>query len=231
MSMADWGWMNYLRLVIYARAERELGSNQFQERWESALVATAGEWNAMLELANLAEQWGWKDQATKTLWMIARQPQGQRIALKRLYRMYSDQRITRELYKVAKRILEIDPKDLVAVNNVASLGLLLDEDGEEAAKLAADVYQKAPSIAAFQTTYAFALIKARQPQKALQILKAASADAANDPSIGLYYGLTLAADGQNVAARPYLETALHSDRLFPEEISLVQALTSENEPQ
>jgi Flp pilus assembly protein TadD len=232
MSMADWGWMNYLRLVIYARAERELGSNRFQQRWESALVATAGEWNAMLELANLAEQWGWKDQAAQTLWMIARQPQGQRIALKRLYRMYSDQRNTRELYKVAKRILEIDPQDLVAVNNVASLGLLLDEDRDTTAKLAADVYQKAPSIAAFQTTYAFALIKAGQRQHALQILQKMSADETTEPTIGLYYGLTLAANGQNGAARPYLESALHSDHLFPEETSLVQkALTSENETQ
>jgi tetratricopeptide (TPR) repeat protein len=219
---ADWGWMNYLRLAVYARVERELGTSRFPERWESALVATGGEWNAMMELANLAERWGWKDQAAQAYWIIARQPQGQRIALKRLYRMYSDERNTRELYKVAKRILEIDPQDLVAVNNVASLGLLLDEDRDIAAKLAEDVYQKAPSIAAFQTTYAFALVKARQPQKALQILKAASADAANDPSIGLYYGLTLAADGKDGAARPYLQTALQSNHLFPEEITLAQ---------
>jgi tetratricopeptide (TPR) repeat protein len=222
ITTADWGWMNYLRLAIYARVERELGIGQIQERWESALVATAGEWNAMTELANLAEHWGWKDQAAQAFWIIARQPQGQRIALKRLYRMYSDERNAHELYKVAKRILEIDPQDLVAVNNVASLGLLLDEDRDRAAKLAEDVYEKAPSIAAFRTTYAFALIKSRQPEKALQILQGFSADAANDPSIGLYYGLILAANDQNDAARPYLETALHSDRLFPEEASLGQ---------
>jgi Tfp pilus assembly protein PilF len=222
VAAADWGWMNYLRLAIYARVEQQMGIGQIQGRWESALVATGGEWNAMMELANLADRWGWKDRAAQAFWIIARQPQGQRIALKRLYRMYSDQRNARELYKVAKRILEIDPQDLVAVNNVASLGLLLDEDRDTAAKLAENVYQKAPSIAAFQTTYAFALIKARQPQKALQILQAASTDAANDPSIGLYYGLTLAADGQDGAARPYLEIALHSDHLFPEEIALAQ---------
>jgi hypothetical protein len=219
---ADWGWMNYLRLAVYARVERELGIGQIAERWESALVATGGEWNAMMELAELAARWGWKDQAAQAYWIIARQPQGQRIALKRLYRMYSDERNTRELYKVAKRILETDPQDLVAVNNVASLGLLLDEDKDQAAKLAEDVYEKAPTIAAFRTTYAFALIKARQPQLALQILQGDSSDAANDPSLGLYYGLTLAADGQNGAARPYLESALHSDRLFPEEITLAQ---------
>jgi tetratricopeptide repeat protein len=219
---ADWGWMNYLRLAIYARVEQQMGIGKMQERWESALVATGGEWNAMMELANLAERWGWKDQAAQAFWIIARQPQGQRIALKRLYRMYSDQRNTHELYKVAQRILEIDPQDLVAVNNVASLDLLLDEDRDTAVKLAEDVYQKAPSIAAFQTTYAFALIKSHQPDKALQVLQPVAADAANDPTIGLYYGLILAANGHNDAAKPYLETALHSGRLFPEEVTLAR---------
>jgi Flp pilus assembly protein TadD len=219
---ADWGWMSYLRLAIYAGVERELGAGGFQERWESALVATGGEWNAMMELANLAERWGWKDQAARAWWIIARQPQGQRIALKRLYRMYLDERDARSLYKVAKRIREIDPQDLVAVNNEASLGLLLDEDGAQPGQLAEDVYKKSPSIAAFSATYAFALTKAHEPQKALQILQKFSADAANDPAIGLYYGLILAADGQNSAARPYLETALRSNRLFPEEVSLAQ---------
>ena len=53
-----------------------------------------------------------------------------------------------EVYKVAKRILEVDPRDLVAVNNVASLGLLLDQDSDQAAKLAENVYHQAPSIPA-----------------------------------------------------------------------------------
>jgi Flp pilus assembly protein TadD len=77
-------------------------------------------------------------------------------------------------------------------------------------------------MAAFRTTYAFALIEAGRPQKALQILQSISVDASNDPSVGLYYGLTLAANGQNSAAERYLETALQSDRLFPEEASLAQ---------
>jgi tetratricopeptide (TPR) repeat protein len=218
----DWGWMNYLRLAIYARVERELGSSDFRERWESALVATAGEWNAILQLANIAEQWGWKEQAVQAFWIIARQSQGQRIALKRLYQIYAGERNTPELYKVAKRILEVDPRDLVAVNNVASLGLLLDQDRDQAAKLAEDVYHKDPSIPAFSATYAFALVRNRQPEKALQILKGLSVQAAGDPAIGLYYGLALAANGQVDVAKPYLQTALRSNHLFPEEETLAR---------
>jgi hypothetical protein len=64
----------------------------------------------------------------QTYWLITRQSQGQRVALKRLYQIYLDERNTRELYRVAECVLEIDPADLIALNNVAALGLLLDED-------------------------------------------------------------------------------------------------------
>jgi predicted Zn-dependent protease len=222
IATEDWGGMNYLRLAIYARVERELGSSEFRERWESALVATAGEWSAVLGLANIAEQWGWKEQAVQAFWIITRQSQGQRVALKRLYQIYAGERNTPELYKVAKRILEVDPRDLVAVNNVASLGLLLDQDIDQAAKLAEDVYHKAPSIPAFSATYAFALLRNRQPEKALQILKGLSVQAAGDRAIGLYYGLALAANGQGDVAKPYLQTALGSNHLFPEEETLAR---------
>jgi tetratricopeptide (TPR) repeat protein len=222
IATEDWDGMNYLRLAIYARVERELGSSGFPERWESALVATAGEWNAILQLANIAEQWGWKEQAVQAFWIVARQSQGQRIALKRLYQICAGERNTPELYEVAKRILEVDPRDLVAVNNAASLGLLLDQDRDQAAKLAEDVYHKAPSIPAFSATYAFALLRNRQPEKALQILKGLSNQATSDPAIGLYYGLALAANGQVDVAKPYLQTALRSNHLFPEEETLAR---------
>jgi Flp pilus assembly protein TadD len=222
IATADWGGMNYLRLALCARVDRELGSGQFKERWESALVATAGEWNALMELANLAERWCWSDQAVQTFWIIARQSQGQRSALKHLYRIYSDKRDTRELYKIAKRILEVEPGDLIAVNNVASLGLLLDQDTSQKTKLAEDLYSKASSNPAFKTTYAFALLKTQRTDEAMQIIQGLPQEATNDPSIGLYYGLVLAADGKREAAKPYLTAALQRGRLFPEEESLAR---------
>ena len=222
VAAADWGQMNYLRLAIYSRAERELSNGQFQERWESALVATAGEWNALLELANLAERWDWEDQAVQVFWIIARQSQGQNIALRRLYKFYSDQRNTRELYKVAKRILEVNPNDLIAMNNVAALGLLLGEDRDQALKLAEEVYSKAPSIPAFAATYAFAMLKAGQSNRAFEIIKDLPSKTLEDPSIALYYALVLAAHGQSNGAELYLENALRNGHLFPEEESLAR---------
>jgi tetratricopeptide (TPR) repeat protein len=223
---ADWGGMNYLRLAIHARAKREVGFAEWKEQWESAVIATAGDWNALMELARLAERWDWNEEAAQTFWLIARKPQGQRVALKQLYRIYSNRRDTRELYKVAKRILQIDPGDLVAVNNVAALGLLLDQDAGEDTRLAEGLHAKASSVPAFETTYAFALLKSQQASEALQIVQKLPREATEDPSIGLYYGLVLAGNGKGEAAKPYLAAALRSDRLFPEEESLARNAVS-----
>jgi len=202
--------------------ERELGFAQSKDRWDSAIVATAGDWNALMELAGLAERWGWNDEAAQAFWLITRKSQGQRIALKQLYRIYSTRRDTHELYKVAKRILEVNPRDLVAVNNVASLGLLLDQDTAGDTRLAEDLYAKASSIPAFETTYALALLKTQRTGEALQIVQKLPHEATADPSISLYYGLVLAANGKGEDAKPYLVAALRSGQLFPEEESLAR---------
>ena len=161
---ADWGWMNYLRLAIYARAKQALGDSDFRQSWDSAITATVGDWGALTSLASLAESWGWNQQAVETLWLIARQPEGQRAALQKLYTIYESERNLSELYKVAKRYWEVYPKDPVAMNNVASLGLLLGQDADRASKLAEEVYSEKPTVSAFAATYAFSLMRAHEPQ-------------------------------------------------------------------
>jgi predicted Zn-dependent protease len=108
------------------------------------------------------------------------------------------------------------------LNNVASLGLLLDQDADRETKLAEDLYSKAPSVPAFETTYAFALLKTQRTGQALQILEKLPPKATDDPSIGLYYGLILAANGKGDAAKPYLLIALRSGHLFPKEETLAR---------
>jgi Flp pilus assembly protein TadD len=88
------------------------------------------------------------------------------------------------------------PKDPIARNNLASLGVLLGEDTGQASKLAEEVYSEEPSVSAFAATYAFSLMRAHQPEKALQVLQKLPQTAMADASIGLCYGLALAATGQ-----------------------------------
>jgi Flp pilus assembly protein TadD len=199
VAAADWGWMNYRRLAIYARAKQALGDSDFRQSWDSAITATAGDWSALISLANLAQGWGWHQQVVETLWLIARQPQGQRAALQKLYTIYEGERNLTELYKVAKRYWEVYPKDPIAMNNVASLGLLLGKDADQASKLAEEVYSEEPTVNAFAATYVFSLMRAHQEQEALKVLEKLPAVAMADPSIGLCYGLALAATGQKDA--------------------------------
>jgi tetratricopeptide (TPR) repeat protein len=214
VSGTDWGWMNYFRLALYARAEQALGESGLQERWESAIVATGGDWGALITLARLAQSWGWRQQAEETLWLIARQPEGQRSALQALYAQYDG------LYKVAKRYWEVYPEDPIAANNVASLGLLLGQDTDRAIKLAEKAYAAKPTTSEIAATYAFAMLRQDQPEKAVQALEKLPQTAISDPSIGLYYGLALVASGRREAAKSYLESALRSGRLFPAEQAL-----------
>jgi hypothetical protein len=80
------------------------------------------------------------------------------------------------------------PKDPIAHNNLASLGLLLGEDTGQASKLAEEVYSEEPSVSAFAATYAFSLMRAHQPEKALQVLQKLPQTAMADASIGLSDG-------------------------------------------
>jgi hypothetical protein len=82
------------------------------------------------------------------------------------------------------------------------------------------VYSEEPSVSAFAATYAFSLMRAHQPEKALQVLQKLPQTAMADASIGLCYGLALAATGQKEVGKNYLESALNSGRLFPEEQAL-----------
>ena len=79
-----------------------------------------------------------------------------------------------------------------------------------------------PTVSAFAATYAFSLMRGHHAQEALKVLEKLPPAAMTDPSIGLCYGLALAATGQGQkdAGKSYLDTALRSGRLFPQEEAL-----------
>ena len=70
-------------------------------------------------------------------------------------------------FGVAKRALESNPADLVAANNCASLGLLLNGDSA-ARRLATKRHSENPDNVAFSSTYAFALFTEGKTSEALR---------------------------------------------------------------
>ncbi len=224
---ADWGELDFLRLAIEARAVDQVMPGEhdrnFTARWERALNTTRGDPNALSMLARLVGGWGWKTEEAQTWWRVAVGRVGQRPALQALFRIYMAEKNARELYRVARRIHELEPASPAAKNNVAMFALLLGQDLPEAHQFAAELHAAFPSEPIFASTYAFSLLKQGQPAEALKIMEALPVDASTD----LYRGATLAAAGRREEAAPILRRALESPKLFPEERALgEQALKS-----
>jgi predicted Zn-dependent protease len=223
---SDWGDMDFLRIAFHARVLYETSDHvrraEFRTMWERATNATKGNTNALSMLARLVTGWGWKDEAAQLWWIIARNSTGQRPALKMLYAMYAGDKNTRELYRVARRVLEVEPGNPVARNNVATLALTLGEDEPEAHRLAAENYRLTPTQPVIASTYAFSLHKQKRTAEAVAILKRLPPAALADPSIAACYGLLLAENGEATAARPFLKAAERQKaQLFPEEAAMV----------
>ena len=159
----DWEDLEFLRCAIHARLLSETSPRQrgaeFTAMWERAMNATQGNPNSLAMLARLVSGWGWKEEATQVWWLAARPGPAQRAALKALYGIHAADRNTRELYRVARRVYEMEPANPVAKNNVASLALLLGEDEPEAHRLAAETYKLTPAQPVIASTYAMSLHK------------------------------------------------------------------------
>jgi tetratricopeptide (TPR) repeat protein len=135
LNRTDWDVYQFLKLALEARILREKGDANVADKWESALVATRGDASALTMLARLADTWRWDAEAEQIWWLIAKRPEGQRLALKALYGRYSRARRADDLRRVVNRIFEVEPLNPIAKNNVASLGLLLDSDVQSSVEL------------------------------------------------------------------------------------------------
>jgi tetratricopeptide (TPR) repeat protein len=226
LMKTEWGDLEFLRKAFHARQQYETQgqrrTGEFKPRWERALVDTAGNPASLAMLARLVQGWGWQDEAAQAWWLLAARNAGQRTALKALYRIHAEAKNTRELHRVALRILEVEPDNPIAKNNAASLSLLLDLDLDRAHQLADEVLESNPNVPAFVATKAFSLLKRQRAQEAAALLGKLPESAFTNPSTAACRGLVLAAVGENEKARPFLERAMKSDALFPEERNLVE---------
>lgn len=220
----DWEDLEFLRCAINARLMRETSSRaaDFTAMWERAMNATNGNPNSLAMLARLVNGWGWKEEAVQVWWLAARPGPAQRAALKALYGIHAADRNTRELYRVARRVYEMEPANPVAKNNVASLALLLGEDEPEAHRFAAEIYKLTPAQPIIASTYAMSLHKQNRDSEAIAILRPLPQTALAVPSIAALYGFLLAQNGEAKTARAFLEAAdRQKDQLFPEEAAMV----------
>jgi hypothetical protein len=194
-----------------------------QTAWRAALAATRSRPDRLAPIAQLAEGWGYTAEAEDAWWIIANGSQNAKAALNALQRLYKSKQDSHGLLRVAKRALELNPADLVAANNCASLGLLLNGDSS-ARRLAAKLHLEYPASTIFSATYAFALHLEGKNGAALKVMDALQEAQLRHPAIAAYYVVMLVENGNMERAQAFLSAA-NQAALLPEEQKLFTAAT------
>ena len=224
----DWGEEEFLRLAVVSHALHRLtpgdrASMESQTAWAAALKATKNQPERLAAIAQLAEGWDYAEEAAEAWWIIANGNENAREALTALQRLYKAKQNSHGLLRVAKRALELNPGDLVAANNYASLGLLLTSDNA-ARRLATKLHRENPANAVFSSTYAFALFTEGKTSEALREMETLKDGQLRHPVIAAYYFVMLVENGKMERAHSFLSAA-NKAQLLPEEQELLTAAT------
>ncbi|HWY50578.1 MAG TPA: hypothetical protein VNW72_03765 [Chthoniobacterales bacterium] len=219
-TKAQWNRFDFLRHAYLSRALREQGKAAAAEReWATATKQASEQSDFLSVLIQTTSEWKWENETTDLLWSLSKRSEKQKEAFVALYRNYAKTADTQGLYRVLLRLSELDTTNLDVQNNRAQVSLLLDANPPEARRLAADVYNKSPKNPAYITTYAYSLLTQGNAKEAVRIMSSLSAEQLSEPNISAYYGICLAATGDE-KARSYLDFGKQAN-LLPEEKALI----------
>jgi len=222
VNSGNWGTIDFLRHALHARALRELDQeSDSAAQWNEALKLVAADPRQALSLAGNVEKWGWRDEAVALLWVAAKDPVKGDEALRALYSYFAKNDDTENMYRVLLHRSERYPNDFNIQNNFAQISLLLGLNRDRGQKAAREVYEKDPKNAAYVSTYAFALYSAGESKKALGVFETLSPEQLRQPEIAAYYGIILAAAGDQTRAAEFLDIG-EKAKLLPQEKELVE---------
>ena len=222
VNSGNWGTVDFLRHALHARALRELGSEpESATQWNDAMKEVAPNAREALSLAETVEKWGWRSEAVELLWVVAKDPVRGGDALRALYNYFARAGDTENLYRVLLHEVELHPEDPNLQNNLAQLSLLLGLNTDRGQKAAREVYDKDPKNPAYVSTYAYALHVAGDSKKALALLETLTPEQLREPNVAAYYGVFLAAAGDQTRAAEYLDLGDKAN-LLPQEKALVE---------
>jgi tetratricopeptide (TPR) repeat protein len=224
----NWGDNEFLRLAVVSHALHRLtpgdrASMESQTAWAAALKATKNRPQRLAAIAQLAEGWDYFEEAADAWWLIANGNENAKQALTALQRLYKAKQNSHGLLRVAKRALELNPADIVAANNCASLGLLLTGDSA-ARRLATKLHAENPADPLVSSTYAFALFTEGRKREALAQMETLKESQLRHPVIAAYYFVMLVENGNMEKAHVFMSAANRA-QLLPEELQLLTSAT------
>jgi len=221
-----WEGLDHVRFAMLALPERQLRGGQPQSAaWDRAVRLASASPQAMNVLVDLAGVWGWSKEVEDLLWQASERFVNQPWPLQTLEQFYAARRETAGLRRIYAARLMKDPEDRLARNNYAMVCLLANSDAARAHVAAADLHAADPQNQVFTSTYAFSLHLQGRTKEAIEMLRTLGLDKLDQPSLALYYGVFLAADGQPETARGYLKRA-ETAYMLPEEMALLRQAKS-----
>jgi cytochrome c-type biogenesis protein CcmH/NrfG len=222
VKTGNWGTIDFLRNALSARALRESGNEpDSAAQWNEAVKKVSANSRHTLMLMETVDKWGWRTEAIDLLWLAAKDPARSDEALRTLYRYFAKNGDTENLYRVVLHRIETQPDDRKVQNNFAQLSLLLNLNIDRAQRIARDLYEKEPANPAYASTCAFAFFTQGDIKKARKTIETLSDEQLHQPDVAAYYGIILAAAGEQARAGEFLDLG-EKATLLPQEKTLVE---------
>jgi len=225
LAKCHWDDGEFLRHALLVRCKRAL-SQPWEKEWDQLATEVEGHPPNGFLLAQLVSSWQWRKEALHLLWGAASQPKTNSMALQSLWDLYSQTNETRELLRVARAQIELDPSNPVTKNNAAFLSLLLNGASERSETLAREATTANPNVPEWVATYAYALHLSGKESAAKKVMERLPSEALGRPGIALYYAIVLAASGDHSQARDSL-AKLNPHGMLPEEQKLAADLVQQ----
>lgn len=160
----------------------------------------------------LVRSWEWDDLRILLLTERAKRwPQTEVVSLRELFGLHRKSGDIRGQFSVMVRVLEINPKDPVAMNNVAYLRMVLDEDVEKAHDLAAKVVEENPKAFAFHPTLVVSLVLKKRVSEALELFHEIPPELMKTYEVRFAHAMTLAAAGRQKEGQDKLAGMVKED--------------------
>jgi Flp pilus assembly protein TadD len=223
----EWGNdLDFLKWAYAMVAARHLSlESQANSLWQSIRSdARTGAAHALL-LGDTLVAWGYPSEAADLFWAAADRADLAYQAYGSLARLYQAQRDPLGEYRAFSKLNAMRPADRAIANNFAYYAALTDEGSlSQVQSVAQRNMEEEPGNPTYRATYAFVLVKAGDPQKALAVLAPLSSrEGPKSPALAFAYGSALASIGRKSEARQEFGS-LDPAKLSPKEIDWIQGL-------
>jgi len=216
--------------LFRARAAKELGRDtRYDLCWKQAVRTAGTKPLAQRYLAYYADKLGDLSHCIEAYESLSQVPEFEMDSLLKLIHPYEQLGRTRDLFNTLRRLLALKPEDPTINNDVAYLGLLLNDTSADELARARKVYEINPRLPPFATTYALAQLRGGLPAVALKAMRNIPPEQLTAPGWQAVYAAVLNANGFKADA---LKVARQIDfkNLKPEERRLIESLWNPSAP-